>query len=539
MANMQFSWSDSLHAAVSSCLPCFKHPSSDSDSEDAQSRPPRNPAFAHAIPPPRARPDELEGLLADASDDADALSLHTNPGERRTRKKQSKNQNQRRRKGLQGPKHIRVFGFDLFGRPPAAIQLPESDDEDPRSGSGGLRPDREERERERARKISTSTLDSDAAPLDVSTIEALSAARHAEALAREEEERREKEERRRKRRERRELKRAAMAHALELQANGEDQFEGFQGSGPAYGAGMPFSPSVGSGTGTLSDSLTTSSQQEFGPFAHGQPVEPFDPDAAEAAREAAEAEADGADFGGESYTSRPRKSKSKKNRSAHGAGTMSTSDTRSSISSSRGTGSQGGTGTGPAPYNHQFLASLQAPTHVPGVPRSPLSPFEDSAPASPVSPNVTERKKRRKSAKSSSKSHAASLSVSTSSQSATASASATASSLASPPPSATAHPSAPRIASHDDGDDDGFEGFPGDFSNGDIPAAGSGGAMVDIHAGGEHGEEQEGREAEAEAEAKRDAYVPVARFPSAGFSRTSSSSRTSDAGVFLARRGDE
>ena len=52
--------------------------------------------------------------------------------------------------------------------------------------------------------------------------------RRADALAREEEERREKEERRRKRRERRELKRAAMAHALELQANGEDEFEGFQ-----------------------------------------------------------------------------------------------------------------------------------------------------------------------------------------------------------------------------------------------------------------------------------------------------------------------
>ena len=67
-------------------------------------------------------------------------------------------------------------------------------------------------------------------------------------------------------------------------------------------------------------------------------------------------------------------------------------------------------------------------------------------------------------------------------------------------------------------------------SNSDVPA---GGAMVDFHAGtGENGEQQ------AEADAKRDdAYVPVARFPSAGFSRTAS--RTGDAGVFLARRGDE
>ncbi|KAI1784658.1 hypothetical protein LXA43DRAFT_196745 [Ganoderma leucocontextum] len=522
MANVQFSWSDSFQAAVSSCLPCFKHSDPASDSEDAQTPRPRNPAFAHAIPPPRARPDELEGLLADASDDADALSLHTNPGERRVRKKRRKQ-----------PKRIRVFGFDLFGRPPP-IQLPESDDEDggrrdSGSGSRSLRPGGEER----IRKISSSTLDSDAAPLDASTIEELSAARHPGALAQEEEERRAKEERRRKRRERRELKRAAMAPALELQANGEEDFEGFQGSGVLYGATSPFSPSVGSGTGTVSDSIT-SSQQEFGPFAHGQPVEPFDPDAAEAAREAAEAEADGADFGGESYTSRPRKTKS---RSSHGTGTMSTSDTRSS--SSRGTGSQGYTpvhpGQGVAPYNHQFLASLQVPTHIPGIPRPPLSPLSQdddaaaAAPSSPVSPNVTERRKRRKpKPKSKSKSPAASPSISTSSQSATAT-TATSSDLTSPPPSELAHPSAPapRIVSQDD-----FEGFPGDFSNGEIPA--SGGAMVDLHAAGE--DEDEAGVGE-EAEAKRNAYVPVAGFPSTGFRRTES--RTGDAGVFLARRGDE
>ena len=87
MASMHFSWSDSLHAAVSSCLPSFKHSDSDSES-DAQT--PRHPAFPHPIPPPRARPDELDGLFADATDDADALSLHTNPGERRTRKKRRK-----------------------------------------------------------------------------------------------------------------------------------------------------------------------------------------------------------------------------------------------------------------------------------------------------------------------------------------------------------------------------------------------------------------------------------------------------------------
>ena len=308
----------------------------------------------------------------------------------------------------------------------------------------------------------------------------------------------------------------------------------YQGSGPAYGSTSPFSPSVGSGTGTMSDSIA-SSQQEFGPFAQGQPVENFDPDAAEAAREAAEAEADGADFGGESYTSRPHKTKSKSSR-GNGTGTMSmsTSDTRSS--SSRGTGSQSyhhpGHGNGPAPYNHQFLASLHVPTHAPGagIPRPPLSPLSqdadadaDGVPPSPMSPHVTERKKHHKS-KPKPKSHAASLSLSTSSQSATASA--TASELTSPPPSELPHPH-PRIVP---AQDDNFEGFPGDFSNGETPA---GGAMVDLHAG----------EDEAQQAAKRDAYdyVPVARFPSAGFGRTNSSSKNSngDAGVFLARRGDE
>ena len=78
MDDVHFSWTDSFQAAVGSCLPaclpCFKS-SDSSDTDDAQTPRPRNPAFAHAIPPPRARPDELAGLLADASDDADALSL--------------------------------------------------------------------------------------------------------------------------------------------------------------------------------------------------------------------------------------------------------------------------------------------------------------------------------------------------------------------------------------------------------------------------------------------------------------------------------
>ena len=41
----------------------------------------------------------------------------------------------------------------------------------------------------------------------------------------------------------------------------------------------------------------------------------------------------------------------------------------------------------------------------------------------------------------------------------------------------------------------------------------------------------------AGSEAKKNEYLPVSGFPSAGFRRTDS--RNSDMGVFLARRGDE
>ena len=532
---MHFSWSDSLQAALSSCLPCLKSSDAPSDAEDENPSHQRsarhqglNGALAHVvIPPPRARPDELEGLLADASDDAETLSLHSNIGSDRRRGGKHKKKRPRR----SAPKHIRVFGFDLFGRSPA-IQLPESDDEhgDGPEGRDGTRP--------RPRTISTDTLDSDAAPLDPSAIEQLSAARHAEALAREEEERKAKEERRRKRREKRELKRAAMARALELQANGNEEFEGFQvrvvlaifsctahanmlhcgsqGSGPLYdGPLQPFSPSLGSGSGSQS----VSDSQEFGPFAQGQLSQPFDADAALAA----EAEADdGADFGGESYTRRPRKSTSGGG-SRGMSGTQTTSDTRSSSTGTSHSHSysysfaQGGV----APYNHQFLA--QQPQHTMPMPRSPLSPHSDGVPASPGASLNGAKKHRRKSTRS--KAHSVSVAGSGSGSSHTPSATA---SLVSPPGSDAPAPASP--ARHRP--QDGFEGFPGELGHAhdqelqaSVPAS---------------TEEVPREELEADVDTtpqRKSEPLSVASFPSVGLRGVQRTK--SDMGVFLARRGDE
>ncbi|KAI0366068.1 hypothetical protein BV20DRAFT_972260 [Pilatotrama ljubarskyi] len=512
MAHMHFSWTDSLQAALSSCMPCLKSSDTPSDTEDEnpRARPGRglNGALAHVvIPPPRARPDELEGLLADASDDAETLSLHSNIGSDRRRTGKGRGKGKKKRWADGAPKHIRVFGYDLFGRPPA-IQLPESDHEDEGADGGGRR---------RPRTISTDTLDSDAAPLDAAAIQELSAARHAEALAREEEERRAKEERRRRRREKRELKRAAMARALELQANGNEEFEGFQGSGPTYGLTEPFSPSLGSGSGSMS----VSDSQDFGPFAQGQVSQPFDPDAALAAQDAAEAEADGADFGAESYTGRPRKSKSSR---SGGGGTQTTSDTRSSS----GTGSNsysysfapGGAGlSGVAPYNHQFLAQHQP------MPRSPLSPLSPESQGAPPSPAPTAssngmKKHRRKSTRPKSQS----VSVSSASQ--------TASSLVSPPASDAGPGPSPRVFApgHGHGQSlsvavrpnaEDFEGFPGDFGVHELQTG------APLPSGGAQGESEE----------RTKEHLPVASFPSVGLRGVQRTK--SDMGVFLARRGDE
>ncbi|KAI0747231.1 hypothetical protein C8Q80DRAFT_1345432 [Daedaleopsis nitida] len=252
MADVHFSWSDSIQAAFS-CLPCFQSSQDPPSDSETQTPRPRDGVFAHAIPPPRARPDELEGLLADASDDADALSLHTNPGDRARRK----GKNKKRRRGA--PKHIRVFGYDLFGRPPA-IQLPESDDEgllDRRRGPEGI-----------GRTVSGSSMDSDAAPLDAAAIESMSAARQAEAVAREEEERRAKEERRRGGGSARSSSGPRWRVRWICRRVGSRTTSRGSREGPIIAcAALAFAPSLTSGTG--SGSITSS--QDFGPFAKASP----------------------------------------------------------------------------------------------------------------------------------------------------------------------------------------------------------------------------------------------------------------------------
>ncbi|KAJ7123003.1 hypothetical protein C8R44DRAFT_159900 [Mycena epipterygia] len=107
------SWNDTLRASLASCVPCLGSPNNnpDSDSEDPV------PDSSYAIR--RARADELEGLLADsdahadegdAAADADAISLHSHLGPRG-----------RRRPPPRTPRHIALFGFSLFGRPPVRL----------------------------------------------------------------------------------------------------------------------------------------------------------------------------------------------------------------------------------------------------------------------------------------------------------------------------------------------------------------------------------------------------------------------------------
>ena len=275
-----FSWSDTFKAAFSSCLPCLSswsasNPAPDDSNNDVLIH---TNEGGHRIA--RARPDELQGLLADVTDtdtEAETHSLHSNIGaEARRRSRKSKRRTT--------PKLITFFGWNLFGQP--AIQLPPDEDgaAADRGDSTPFRSSSSRRTRDRSGSgtISSSTLDADAAPLDPSVIEQLSPVQLQDrALAAAEEERR-----RQHRKERRELKRAARALAVGL--TDEDTFEGFPGSGGGGAGAYPRMPSPFAKRPSAEPNV-----ESFGPFVGAD---------AKGRRQAeVDGDADDADLGGELY----------------------------------------------------------------------------------------------------------------------------------------------------------------------------------------------------------------------------------------------
>jgi len=182
-----FSWMDTARAAFGSCLPCLQIRAV-GDEEDRQQL---------------GRRDELEGLLqnaefSDAEVDAEVVSLHSqicqSDGRKRARKTRGN------RKGS-----IKLFGYELFGRP---LQVDQENSNQEREA------------RRRVSRISSSTLDSDAAPLGDDAI-----AQSVQADL----ERREAEAARKARKDLRKQKKKVAA----LLNTESESFEGFPGSGPA------------------------------------------------------------------------------------------------------------------------------------------------------------------------------------------------------------------------------------------------------------------------------------------------------------------
>ncbi|KAN0116436.1 hypothetical protein V8E52_005817 [Russula decolorans] len=328
-----FSWSDSLRALTAPCLDCL-HSSKDE----------RN---------------DLEDLLADSGSasattaDAETLSLHSNPS------------SSPRRIRARFTKHIRLFGWDLFGRR-QPIRLPDDDEEDEEEngdgdgdgdGDGGGGQEQVEQRRKKKRRshrgghrrpsavtISSSTLDSDAAPLDSAAIMS-----HATNYAEEEVKRAER------RRERRELKRAA-ALALEQAATlaDGDEFEGFQGSGGQH-LGLPSSPPLlghddGTRTRTAQDLRYTPNEEDD-----------YDDDDDD----------DEGDFGAAAYTRRTSGSSD----SGRGSDSRSRTSATTSVSGQQPSAySHPHSGHSIQPYNHHYI-SQQPPAHTGTTTNAPLLPM--------------------------------------------------------------------------------------------------------------------------------------------------------------------
>ncbi|KAF8429446.1 hypothetical protein L210DRAFT_3563392 [Boletus edulis BED1] len=324
MAMGEFSYTDNVRAAFASCLPCF----TPSPSESASNSPP-NAANTSLLSEPRStstgaiRPssssNDLEHLLRDP--DSDGISLHSNLGAAAHRRAR------RRRR----PKFsMTLFGYTLFGRPP--IYLADDEEDDPHGMSN-----------RRARALitnSSSTLDSDAAPLDASTIERLTSPDHYAALAAEreserqrlaaEEEARRKAERRARRQERKARARAAALMSLTGTSPHPDvdTFEGFQGSGM-----VPTSLS-------------------FHQAGHVIPDRPG-PDGSNASHSS---DADDADLGGELYARKKKPS---------GALSGSGSDSRSRTSASFSAGDTSHIQNASTHVTHQFIPYPHTEMHLP------------------------------------------------------------------------------------------------------------------------------------------------------------------------------
>ncbi|KAF5349211.1 hypothetical protein D9756_009507 [Leucocoprinus leucothites] len=236
-----FSWADRVNVAVNTCLPCLQRTSSTDSLTNSRSNSVNTLSAAGLEVVPD---DDLRRLLVES--DSDALSLHSSIGISTTARARRKAAVKKANAGGGRGWGITVFGYHLFGRPPQPpIHLPTSPDDDdplhdtPHSHHTTSHSNRPQRRNSitatgsitRTTTLhSTATFDSDAAPLDAETINSLSDATSAAALAlAEEEERRAKEERRKRRREKREMKK--IARALAAEASIGDEFEGFQGSG--------------------------------------------------------------------------------------------------------------------------------------------------------------------------------------------------------------------------------------------------------------------------------------------------------------------
>ena len=359
-------------------MPCLR-PVSSSDSlntnrrhtstSSGEERPePYNPAVNRI---PRARPDELQGLLADSSD-GETLSLHSNPGRGRRRGGKRKS-----RSGANGkPRRITLFGFDLFGRPP--IQLPDDDEEDAplfrrhRSGSGSTP----------TTTLTTQTFDSDAAPLDVSTIQEISVSKATEAAEAEAKRLKEKEERRQRKKARKAMKRLVEAGVV---GDGEE-FEGFQGSGGLAllkrpsGAGGGTTATSSSGSHPRSHSRSQSHSEGFGHFVSAPPP-------------AAEEDDEEADLDGGLYARKKSKSVTNSNEGTSDSRLNRSSASRTSASASdRAHHHQPLPNPGDPKSKHSQSRSRSNTSQSPSLP-SPSSPaFSDAhTQAQIVSPSTVEQ----------------------------------------------------------------------------------------------------------------------------------------------------